>query len=43
MLPGALAEKGQNGLLTAAIRLASELRGPSTLADRVRSAIEAAK
>ena len=42
MLPGALAEKGHNGLLTAAIRLTSELRGPSTLADRVRSAIEAA-
>lgn len=42
MLPAALAEKGQNALLTAAIRLASELRGPTTLADRVRDAIEAA-
>jgi hypothetical protein len=42
MLPGALAEKGQNALLMAAIRLASELRGPTTLADRVRDAIEAA-
>lgn len=42
MLPGAIAEKGQNGLLTAAIRLASELRGSAALADQVRSAIEAA-
>lgn len=41
MLPGALAEKGQNALLAAAIRLASELRSPATLADRVRDAIEA--
>jgi hypothetical protein len=40
MLPGALAEKGQNALLTAAIRLASELRGPSSLAARVRDAID---
>ena len=40
MLPAALAEKGQNSLLTAAIRLASELRGPTTLAERVRGAIE---
>lgn len=42
MLPGALADKGQNALLTAAIRLASELRGTSAVADRVRAAIEAA-
>jgi hypothetical protein len=41
MLPDALAEKGQNALLAAAIRLASELRSPTTLADRVRDAIEA--
>ena len=42
MLPGALAEKGQNALLTAAIRLASELRGSSALAERVRAAIDEA-
>lgn len=42
MLPSAIAEKGQNSLLTAAIRLASELRGATTLADRARAAIEAA-
>lgn len=42
MLPGAIAEKGQNALLMTAIRLASELRGTTTLADRVRTAIEAA-
>ncbi|HEU5348377.1 MAG TPA: hypothetical protein VFU63_07170 [Ktedonobacterales bacterium] len=42
MLPGAIADKGQNALLTAAIRLASELRGASTLGEHIRSAIEAA-
>ncbi len=42
MLPGAIAEKGQNALLTAAIRLASELSGSRATADRVRGAIEAA-
>lgn len=42
MLPGAIAEKGQNALLDAAIRLASELRGATTVADHVRAAIEAA-
>lgn len=42
MLPGAIADKGQNALLVAAIRLATELRGANTLADRIRAAIEAA-
>lgn len=42
MLPGAIAEKGQNDLLMAAIRLASELRGSTTLAERVRASVEAA-
>lgn len=42
MLPGAIAEKGQNALLSAAIRLASQLRGETSVADRVRTAIEAA-
>lgn len=42
MLPGVIADKGQNALLTAAIRLATELRGAGALADRIRSAIEAA-
>lgn len=42
MLPGAIAEKGQNALLAAAVRLASESRGATSLADRVRPAIEAA-
>jgi hypothetical protein len=36
----ALAGGGQNALLTAAVRLASELRGGHTLADRVEAAIE---
>src|SRR5262245_512761 len=40
MLPSALASGGQNPLLTAAIRLAGELRGPSGGAERVRAAIE---
>jgi hypothetical protein len=40
MLPGALAGGGQNPLLTAAMRLAGELRGPSGVAERVRAAIE---
>ena len=40
MLPPALAGGGQNPLLTAAIRLAGELRGPSGVAERVRAAIE---
>jgi hypothetical protein len=42
MLPDAIAEKGQNALLTAAIRLASEGRGDTTFASRIRAAIEAA-
>jgi hypothetical protein len=40
MLPPALASGGQNPLLTAAMRLAGELRGPSGVAERVRAAIE---
>lgn len=40
-LPPALAAGGQNALLTAAIRLASELGGGHALADRVRAAINA--
>jgi hypothetical protein len=40
-LPPALAAGGQNALLTAAIRLASEVTTSHALADRVRSAIEA--
>jgi hypothetical protein len=40
MLPIALAGGGQNPLLTAAVRLAGELRGPSGVAERVRAAIE---
>ena len=40
-LPKALAGGGQNALLTAAIRLASELRTGHALADRVRAAINA--
>jgi hypothetical protein len=40
MLPAALAGGGQNPLLTAAMRLAGELRGPSGVAERVRAAIE---
>jgi hypothetical protein len=40
MLPTALAGGGQNPLLTATIRLAGELRGPSGRAERVRAAIE---
>jgi hypothetical protein len=42
LLPAPLAEKGQNALLTAAIRLASELRGESAVAGRVRAAIDGA-
>jgi hypothetical protein len=42
MLPGAIAEKGQNALLTAAIRLATEARGGTTLASRVSTVIEEA-
>lgn len=40
-LPRGLQTDGQNALLTAAIRLASELNTGHTLADRVRDAIEA--
>jgi len=40
-LPPALAASGQNALLTAAIRLASDLGGGHALADRVRAAINA--
>jgi hypothetical protein len=40
MLPAALASGAQNPLLTAAMRLVSEMRGPSGVADRVRAAIE---
>jgi hypothetical protein len=40
-VPPALWSGGQNPLLGAAIRLASELRGPHTVADSVRAAIEA--
>ncbi|HEV8192140.1 MAG TPA: hypothetical protein VGP82_11765 [Ktedonobacterales bacterium] len=40
-LPPALAQNGQNALLNAMIRLASELRGQHTLADRVSAAIDA--
>jgi hypothetical protein len=42
MLPDAIAEKGQNALLTAAIRLATEARGGTILASRVSAAIEEA-
>ncbi len=42
MLPGAIAEKGQNALLTAAIRLATEARGGTILASRVSTVIEEA-
>ncbi len=40
-LPAALANGGQNALLAAAIRLASELRGTHALGERIRSAIQA--
>ncbi|HLZ23582.1 MAG TPA: hypothetical protein VKQ30_15830 [Ktedonobacterales bacterium] len=40
-LPRALASDGQNALLVAAIRLASELQSGHALADRVRAAISA--
>ncbi|HEX6818134.1 MAG TPA: hypothetical protein VF120_07145 [Ktedonobacterales bacterium] len=40
-LPAALSAGGQNALLAAAIRLASELRGSHALGDRVRAAIQA--
>jgi hypothetical protein len=40
LLPSVLANGGQNALLTAAIRLAGELRGSSDVAERVRAAIE---
>jgi hypothetical protein len=39
LLPRALRQGGQNELLTAAIRLTSDLRGPHEVADRVRAAI----
>ncbi len=42
MLPGAIAEKGQNALLMAAIRLASEVGGATALSERIGIAIEAA-
>ncbi len=42
MLPGAIAERGQNALLTAAIRLAAEARGGTNLASRVSAAVEEA-
>jgi hypothetical protein len=38
-LPAALWSGGQNALLAAAVRLASELRGAHVVADRVRAAI----
>ena len=40
-LPPVLQGGGQNALLAAGIRLASELRGPQSLADAVNAAIEA--
>jgi hypothetical protein len=40
-LPPALRSGGQNALLAAAVRLASELRGAYAVADRVRAAIDA--
>jgi hypothetical protein len=40
-MPTALAQNGQNALLNAMIRLASELRGQHTTTDRVRAAIDA--
>lgn len=40
-LPPALASGGQNALLAAAVRLASDLRGSHALGDRVRSAMQA--
>jgi hypothetical protein len=41
-LPAALANNGQNALLTAAVRLATDLRGEHTRADRINAAIEEA-
>ncbi|HEX6123382.1 MAG TPA: hypothetical protein VFY89_09485 [Ktedonobacterales bacterium] len=41
LLPRPLQQGGQNALLTAAIRLASDLRGSHAVADRVRAAIAA--
>lgn len=40
-LPPALAQNGQNALLTALVRLTSEMRGRHDMADRVGAAIEA--
>jgi hypothetical protein len=40
MLPTPLRQQEQNPLLTAAVRLAAEYRGPHTVADRVRAAID---
>jgi hypothetical protein len=40
-LPPALAQAGQNALLSAAIRLASELSGGHARSDRIRAAIQA--
>lgn len=41
-LPAALANNGQNALLAAAVRLATDLRGDHARADRVNAAIEEA-
>ena len=41
-LPAALANNGQNALLAAAVRLATDLRGDHARADRVNTAIEEA-
>ena len=38
-LPAALANNGQNALLSAAVRLATDLRGDHARADRVNNAI----
>jgi hypothetical protein len=40
-MPTALAQNGQNALLNAMVRLASELRGEHSVADRVSAAIDA--
>ena len=40
-MPAALAQNGQNALLSAMIRLAAELRGPHAVADSVNAAIDA--
>lgn len=41
-LPAALANNGQNALLSAAVRLATDLRGDRARADRINAAIEQA-